>query len=285
MAKKKRIDPIKQREKRAKIVAAVGGVLLIAVGFVEVPSVMSQLNKKPAAVSSAPVAATPGPGGALSLPQVGAAPAGVASTGLTDTDAPPAASGADGQLVSFAAFQMKNPFSPQVSSTPVNSNPPDPTPLPGAATSTAVVPATGATATPASTSSTPSTPATPLSILDTATGLTPSTGTSPTTTVGTTPTTTAGTTPTTTTPTPATVPTVAISVNGNVSRVGTAGTFPTAAPVFRLASWQHGSAEITIVGGSYATGGQTLTLRLNQPVTLQNTNNGKQYKLVLVSTP
>ena len=264
MAKKKRIDPIKQREKRAKIIAAVGGLLLVGVGFVEVPSVMKQMNAKPPVVAAAaPVVGTPDPGGSLSLPQVGAVPGAASSgDGLIDTDAPPVASGG-GQLISFDAFEMKNPFTPQVSgvsTAPVDpSNPPDPNP-------TAVAPATGATATPTSTTSTAITP------METLTGTPPLA--SP-----------AGTTPATTTPTPATTSTVAISVNGTVSRVGKAGTFPAGAPVFRLASWQHGSAEISIVGGSYAVGGETLTLHLNKPVTLQNTHDGKQYKLVLVSTP
>jgi hypothetical protein len=260
MAKKKRVDPIKQREKRAKIVAGIGGLLLLGVGFVEVPAVLTSLNRKPpvspsASASAAAAGAAAGnPGGSLSLPEVAGTPAGVtSSSGLTDTDAPPAASSV-GQLVSFDVFEMKNPFTPQIPSAPPA---PDVKYVPaGAATPGAVVPGTGTTTT---------TTTTPTST----TPLTPPTGT----------------TPTTTTPTPAAAPTVAISVNGSVSRVGTEGTFPAGGPVFRLASWQHGSAEIGIVGGSYASGGQTLTLRLNQPVTLQNTHDGKQYKLILISTP
>jgi hypothetical protein len=275
MAKKKRIDPIKQREKRAKIAAGLGAVLLIGIGFVEVPSIMKQLNPKPLVSSPAPVGGTPGPGGSPTLPQIGGTPAlATSSSGLRDTDVPPTASG-NGQLVTFDAFEMKNPFKPQVSTAPVDPNPPDPNPAaPGATTQAADVPAAGATASPDSTSSTP---ATPLSILDSATGLTPP--------VVTAPATTGGTVPATTTPTAATTPTVAISVNGDVSKVGTQGTFPAGAPVFTLVSWQHGSAKISIVGGSYAAGGATLTLRLNTPVTLQNTHDGKQYKLVLLSTP
>ena len=266
--KKKKLDPIKQREKRAKIAALAGGVLLLGVAAIEVPSVMKQLNKKPAPVATAPAAATPNPGG-LALPQVGATATGTtSSSGLADTDVPPPASSV-GQLVTFNAFEMKNPFKPQVSSAPaVDPNPPDPSSPPAAA------------AAPAS-STTPTQPVSAGESLLTPPGAVPP---ATTTTTATTPT---ATTPTTmtTTPAPAAVSTVTISVNGSVSRVGTAGTFPTAAPVFRLDSWRHGSAQIAIVGGSYATGGQTLTLRLHHPVTLQNTNNGKQYKLILVSTP
>lgn len=237
MAKKKRIDPIKQREKRMKIIAGIGGLLLIGVGAIEIPSVLSSLNRKPPPANPAH---NPVPiGGTLALPQVGTLPSGAVSTGeLADTDAPPTASGT-GQLVSFNVFVTKNPFTPQVSAT---------TALP--TVTVGVVP--GASTTPTATTPTATTPLTP---------------------------------PASTVPTPAQAPTVAISVNGSISRVSRSGTFPTGAPVFRLVSFERSTAQIAIVGGSYATGGQTLTLRRNEPVTLQNTHDGKQYKLILISTP
>jgi hypothetical protein len=247
MAKKKRIDPIKQREKRAKIAAAIGGLLFLAVAAYEVPSIMKMMNKN----STPPAAATTtttstGADGSIAIPNVAGATSSTPQAGeLANTDVLPAAS-SDGQLVSFGVFPTKDPFVPQVSSTP-----------PAAGASSTSTP--GATKTPTSTTPTTTTP-TPVTM----TPLTP---------------------PATTTPTAATGPTVSISVNGNVSKVGSQGTFPAGAPVFRLASWQHGSVEISIVGGSYASGGGTLTLKLNQPVTLQNTQSGKQYKLLLISTP
>jgi hypothetical protein len=78
---------------------------------------------------------------------------------------------------------------------------------------------------------------------------------------------------------------VTILVNGVVSKVGLAGTFPSGTPVFRLVAYRAGSAQVGIVGGSYAAGGSTLTLEVGRPVTLQNTTDGKQYKLELVKTP
>ena len=87
----------------------------------------------------------------------------------------------------------------------------------------------------------------------------------------------------TTTTTPA-LPTVSLSVNGVVSHVASGGTFPSGAPVFRLASWTKGSAQIAIVGGSYATGTGTMTLHVGEPVTLENQTDGKRYKLELLST-
>jgi hypothetical protein len=67
--------------------------------------------------------------------------------------------------------------------------------------------------------------------------------------------------------------------------VGLAGTFPAGGPVFRLVSFQNGTAQVGIVGGSYAAGGATLTLQVGHPVTLQNTTDGKQYRLELIKTP
>jgi hypothetical protein len=81
------------------------------------------------------------------------------------------------------------------------------------------------------------------------------------------------------------VPTVAISVNGVVSHVASDDTFPAASPVFRLVSYASDTAQIGIVGGSYAAGGQTLTLHLHTPVTLENQTDGKRYTVELDSTP
>jgi hypothetical protein len=242
MAKKKRVDPIKQREKRAKIAAGIGGLLFLAVAAYEVPSIMKMMNKKPPAAAASTTTTSTGSAGSIAIPDIAGGTTSAPSAGeLANTDVPPAAS-SDGQLVSFGVFPTKDPFVPQISSS-----------------SASATSAPGATTTPTTTTAT-----TPTTTPVTMTPLTP---------------------PATTTPTTLTGPTVSISINGKVSKVGSQGTFPAGAPVFRLASWQHGSAEIGIVGGSYATGSPTLTLKLNQPVTLQNTQSGKQYKLILVSTP
>jgi hypothetical protein len=241
MAKKKRVDPIKQREKRAKIAAAIGVVLFLAVAAYEVPSIMKMMNKKPP--TAAATTTSTSSAGTIAIPDVAGGTTSAPSTGeLANTDVPPAVS-SDGQLVSFGVFPTKDPFVPQISSS-----------------SASTTSAPGATTTPTTTTATSPTTTTPVTM----TPLTP---------------------PATTTPATPTGPTISISLNGKVSKVGSQGTFPAGAPVFRLASWQHGSVEIGIVGGSYATGSPTLTLKLNQPVTLQNTQSGKQYKLILVSTP
>lgn len=247
MAGRKKVDPIKQREKRAKIAAAIGGVLFIAVAAYEVPSMMSALNKKPPPGANATDAGNRNPDGSIPLPSV-ATSTGLAGNGqLADTDVPPAASDT-GELVSFSVFDTKNPFVPQVTDTTA-------TPTAQAPPSTADKP--GADVPPGTTTSPTTT--TPVSAI-------PPTSTAPTTT------------------TAAPPPSVRISVNGVVSRVGVDGTFPTGSPVFRLVSFTTDSAEIGIVGGTYAAGNQTLTLQLGHSVTLENTTDQKMYKLQLVAT-
>jgi hypothetical protein len=257
MAKKKRVDPVKQREKRVKVAAIVGGVLMVLVAAYEIPPMLAIMNKKP------PLNTTYDPGPITTrggLPNVAAGAPGATSaagtSGLVDTDVPPV-SGA-GQLVSFSVFETKNPFTPQVSAASgtgvTTTTPTTPTSAnkPGAdvPATTPAAPGTTAIPTPPGVSAVPSTQA-------------PS-GTA-----------------TTTTPAQ---PTVSLSVNGIVSHVASGGTFPSGAPVFRLSSWTKGSAQVAIVGGSYASGTGTLTLHVGEAVTLENQTDGKRYKLELLST-
>jgi hypothetical protein len=256
--KSKRVDPIKQREKRAKIAAGIGGVLFLLLAAYEVPTVMKLMNQKPPPGAHFSDAGNRNADGSIPLPSV-ATPTVNANGELTDSDVPP--SSGDGQLVSFSMFQTKNPFTPQVSvsdegptssssstsssgttttTTPTNANKPGadlPGGLPTTTTPGSVVPSNGGTST------------------------------------------------TTTTTTAAPAPQVAISVNGTVSRVATNDTFPTGAPVFRLISYGAGTAQIGIVGGSYADGNQTLNLQQGQAITLENQTTGTKYKVELLSTP
>jgi hypothetical protein len=261
--RKKRVDVVKQREKRSKIAAIVGVVLLMAVGAYEIPSMLAVMNKKPPPGSTYDPGPSTGHGDALPNVAGGASGATNASGQLVNSDAPPPIE--DGQLVSFSVFETKNPFTPQVSTAQA---PPDNGQ--SSSTSTAGPQSTdassGATSTTATTTvATPPTATTPGSVV-------PPTSTTP-----------AVMAPTTTT-TAAAPPAVAISVNGTVSHVGTNGTFPTGAPVFRLVSWTKQSAQIGIVGGSYATGDATLTLHVGVPVTLENQTDGKRYRIELLST-
>jgi hypothetical protein len=78
-----------------------------------------------------------------------------------------------------------------------------------------------------------------------------------------------------------------ISVNGLSEQVSTSGIFPVSSPnatsngLFELISLTAKTATISVVGGSYAGGSQTLTLKVNTPVTLVNTADGTRYTLQL----
>jgi hypothetical protein len=78
--------------------------------------------------------------------------------------------------------------------------------------------------------------------------------------------------------------TASISVNGAAEDVKVGAKFPKADPVFRLVSLTANTAEISIVGGSYASGSKTATLRKGKPLTLMNTADGTRYELRLLST-
>jgi hypothetical protein len=73
-----------------------------------------------------------------------------------------------------------------------------------------------------------------------------------------------------------------ISVNGVEETVEVGNEFPVSDPAFVLVSAKKSSVEIGIAGGSLASGGETVTLRLGKTLTLVNTVDGTEYKLRLV---
>ena len=90
-------------------------------------------------------------------------------------------------------------------------------------------------------------------------------------------------------PTPAAAPprslptTASISVNGIAETVAVGVDFPVAAPVFHLVALTATSAKIAIVGGSYADGAATVTLKKGKTLTLENTSDGSRYVLRLIA--
>jgi hypothetical protein len=52
--------------------------------------------------------------------------------------------------------------------------------------------------------------------------------------------------------------------------------------MFQLVSLTAKTAKVSVVGGSYEGGSQTLTIRVGQPVTLQNTADGTRYTIELL---
>lgn len=238
----KRTD-LKAKEKRQKIIAAVGAVILLGVLAIQGPRTWKLLNQK-APEEVAPVTTTtPSPGSAVTLTPpttAGAAPS-VAATdgGLGDSDPTPVPTSS--HLLSFSRFSSKDPFVAQIDldaqpAAPVT----QPTPAPRQ-------PAPVAGPVLAPTSPKPSGP--------------PPTPTKP----------------------QAVPTTARISVNGVVESVSTGKDFPAAEPIFHLVSLSRRSAKISIAGGSLASGNPTITLPLGKTVTLMNTADGTRYELRLLS--
>ncbi len=233
----KKVDPLKAKQKKQKIIAVVGAVIFLALLAFEVPSVMKHLNAKPppgsvvgnsASATAKPPAGTP----SLAAPTLSGADQGVTTTtasgdGVTSGDGAPPAQ--DGQLASFSRFQSKDPFAQQIQTS---------------ASASASAASSGSSGAPTGSSS----------------GSSGSSG------------------PTGTAPAPGSA---VISVNGTLMNVTVGGDFPASQPFFHLVSLTAHTAQVSIVGGSYASGAATVTLHENKPVTLMNTADGTRYKLVL----
>jgi hypothetical protein len=245
----KKIDKAKAKAKKQKMIAIVGGVLLLALMAFQVPRTMKMLNAK-APEQPVPVAAptaiptsdpsilpTPGTAGGAAIP----APSGGGTGSLISSDLAPAPQ--SGQLIAFGRFSSKDPFKQQI----------DPNALQSGGTGD-----TGGKAVPS-----PSTP-----------GNQPSKGggggiVQPTVPGGSTPSAPAG--------------SAVISVNGTEERVAVKADFPKDQPVFTLVSLSGGVAKVAIAGGALASGAPTLTLKKGKAVSLVNTADGTRYELKLVS--
>lgn len=113
----KKVDQLKAKQKKQKIVAAVLGVVMLGLVAFQFPRVMKQLHKKPP-VSTVATSTTPTGTPSLAAPTLsGSAQAPTATptdgTSLTSGDVPPPAN--DGQLASFSRFASKDPFAQQLS--------------------------------------------------------------------------------------------------------------------------------------------------------------------------
>jgi hypothetical protein len=245
----KKIDP-KAKAKRQKIIAGIGGVLLLGLLAFQVPRTMKMLHPPNAneSASSAPstAATTTGPIAAPSLSggNATAASASVGGDGISDPDAVPLPE--SGQLLAFGRFRTKDPFVQQLRLNCASGD--------CASTSTSSSPAKGGTSTP------------PASKAGTGSSAPSSAGR------------------TAAPPVATAAPTsAAISVNGAAQTVQVGGTFPTPDPAFTLVSLSRQGARIGIAGGSLQNGKATVTLKKGKPLTLMNTADGMRYVLRLLS--
>jgi hypothetical protein len=243
---KKAVDPLKAKQKKQKILAAVLGVLFLGLLAFQLPRVMKQLHPKPppTASPSTTTTAAPPPGTpTLAAPTLqGSAPA--ATTPTTGSGSSlasnPVPQVQDNQLTSFSRFASKDPFAQQLSDSTMSS--------------------------PRSSSSSPSASgASP-------TGLTPSSSGGSTGGSGQAPR--PGSAVISVNGTLYTVPTGTDFPQASPSD-------SSIVPLFHLLSVTAHSAKISIVGGSYSSGAAAVTLRENKPVTLMNTADGTRYVLIL----
>src|SRR5436190_18500930 len=115
----KKIDP-KAKAKRQKVIAAVGGVILLGVLAFQVPRTLKMLHQSNAnAADTTPAATTSAPTtGPIAAPSLGGGNAtastasSVSSDGVNDPDVLP--SPQSGQLLAFSRFRSKDPFSQQL---------------------------------------------------------------------------------------------------------------------------------------------------------------------------
>jgi hypothetical protein len=118
MASKRHVDPLKAKQKRQKIIAAVLGVLFVGVLAFQVPRVMKMMKTPPNPHANDSVTTTTATGTpSLAAPTL----RGAEQPATTDptTGAPVAVSATptvqDGQLASFSRFASKDPFNQQLS--------------------------------------------------------------------------------------------------------------------------------------------------------------------------
>lgn len=262
---KRRTDLAAAKQRKQKIVAIVGVLLLAVLLVVQVPRTMRMLDSgAEEAVPPPPPAETQQPTGeAADAPAEGtetpsaagsAAPT-AAGESLADTDVAPEPD--EGDLATFERFSSKDPFVPQVDTSSTAPAAPAPAaPAPAPAATAAAAPTAAA---PASTGGPSASPA-PM----------------------------AAATPTASTPTGG-QPTAArasaeISINGKPEVVQVRAAFPLGEPTFRLLKVEGDSVRIGIAsGGKFTSGAKAMTVRKGKPLTLVNTEDGSRYVLILLS--
>ena len=253
-----------QKARRQKIIAAVlGGVLLIAV-VIQGPRTLKMLHGSsqaaPATSPTSSAASTPTPT-AIPGSQIPGAASAASVTSLQDSDLPPQRKRS--QLLSFETFDSKDPFVQQVSENQTSTE----APTASSGSSAAAGPA-GVTRTVVN-----------IPAGDTG-GATAPTSSSPT---GTSSSTSQNTPPRSAAQAGSGHTAAVVDVNGKPESVGVAQTFPKANPTFKLVSLTNGVAKIGLAGGTYASGAQTVALRVGHTLTLVNTSDGMRYELRLVS--
>jgi hypothetical protein len=238
---KKSVDPLKAKQRKQKIVAAVLGVVFVGLLVFQVPRVMKRLHPSSAPPPPASTTTTPTATPTLAAPTLsGGEPSGsTAGSGSLTASSVPAVQ--DGQLASFSLFASKDPFAQQLSDAKTSSSTSSPSSPKGSSSASGTASGTGSgsrSAAPGATSPAPGSAV--ISVNGTL---------------------------------------YSVAVRTDFPQAST--TDPSIVPLFHLISLTAHSAKISIVGGSYANGAPAVTLTENKPVTLMNTADGTRYKLIL----
>ncbi len=255
----KRVDPLKAKQAKQKKLAIVLCVLLAGVVAFQGPKMLKMVKGPQATPSAAPATPTPTPSGTAD-PAAPASPTAVPTQEavLADSDVAPDAE--SGQLLSIESFATKDPFKQQLTEA-VPSETPAPADDDAPDDAAAAESPDGASDVPPGTFD-------PL-------------GSNPQDQDPNAP-------PVSTTPSeeaPATATETTISINGTTESVAPKAEFPAADPVFVLESLAADgkSVLISVAGGSYTDGKQTVKLQIGKRLTLQNTSDGSRYDLELLT--
>jgi hypothetical protein len=239
----RRVDSLKAKQKRQKIIAAVLGVVFLGVLGFQGPRVWKQLHppasqatlsyneKQQTTTTGTPSLAAPTLGGSE-------APSSTPSSdpSLASSSPPPVA---DGQLSSFSLFASKDPFAQQLSDHP----PASATPSSSGGTSGGTSGGSSGGGQSSSSGGSASAPTPGTAVISVNGKL------------------------------------YSVAVGNDFPDASS--TDSSVQPLFHLVSLTAHTAKISIVGGSYSSGARTVTLQENKPVTLMNTADGTRYKLIL----
>jgi hypothetical protein len=251
MSRKSRMQDLrKAKDRRAKIAAFAGVVVLAGVLALEIPKVMKHSGSSSPAPAATTTTASPGYSGATSAPPTTAPAAAAAevlptvgSTRLPNSDVAPKRS--KSELYSFSHFAGKDPFVQQVAEATASSGDGEDVPSAPAATTSTSTSSAAATTSAGSSSGSVATTSSVRTLAQTGSAT--------------------------------------ISVNGQAQVVRAGASFPSSNPLFRLISVNNGIAKIGLANGSYASGAQAVSVAMGRTVTLVDTADDVRYKLQLVS--
>jgi hypothetical protein len=264
MAAKSKVNALReQKQRRQKIILAVGGVIFLVLAVIQGPKLWKQLNPETTPATTTATASQPTDPTTTTSSSTSAAPE-VTSTTLSRRGsallagvpvAPsPSPEPAAGQLASFSRFAAKDPFVPQVAEQ-------EPGPSADGSPRLGDTQPNEAAPVPAKQNASDGSTAN-------AAGITSNSAAPPTGNVA----------PVEQAPVNAT-----ISINGSVEPVELKGVFPKRDKLFVLAGLTENAAKIGVAGGSL-TSGKTVKLALGHQITLVDTATGARYVLRLLYT-